>query len=356
MDAVVSTNTTIRPLDAGDSLQALTALLHHAYAALGAQGWNFTAVDQSVELTAKRVAGGGCLVAVAEDGSLVGTVTVRGPYRPEQEAWSLATPWYLRDDTAILSQFAVEPGCQGQGLGERLMDAAEAWAASQGYLHVALDTAEPAVHLQRRYTKRGYLQVGRTQWDGKTYASVLMVKALAHAPLKAALLRMAYYELWATRRLLKAVDVLSEAQYHQDTGLFFKSVHGTLNHLLVGQLLLWQPRFAEGTSPVMALNAEAEPERARLCQRLLDGAAHWPAVVAALDDARLSSGTLDYRTSKGEPASVPMAACLQHVFNHGTHHRGQITAALTALGQSGPELDLMHMLREWPGPKEISTP
>lgn len=346
---------TLRPLAATDSLQELTALLHKAYAALGAQGWNFTAVDQSVELTAKRVVGGGCLVAVDEGGRLVGTVNMRGPYRPEQDAWSLATPWYLRDETAILSQFAVDPDCQGQGLGARLMDAAEAWAAQRGYLHVALDTAEPAEPLQRRYAQRGYRTAGRTQWEGKTYASVLMAKALPHSPLRAALLRLAHYELWATRRLLKAVDGLSDAQYRQEGGLFFKSVHGTLNHLLVGQSLLWLPRFAEGSSPVMALNAEAEPDRARLRQRLLDGAARWPAVIAALDETRLCEGMLDYRTAQGEPASVPMAACLQHVFNHGTHHRGQISAALTALGQAGPELDLMHMLREWPQPKDTRT-
>lgn len=201
---------TLRPLAATDSLQELTALLHKAYAALGAQGWNFTAVDQSVELTAKRVAGGGCLVAVDEGGRLVGTVNMRGPYRPEQDAWSLATPWYLRDETAILSQFAVDPDCQGQGLGARLMEAAEAWAIQRGYLHVALDTAEPAEPLQRRYAQRGYRTVGRTQWEGKTYASVLMAKALPHSPLRAALLRLAHYELWATRRLLKAVDGLSD--------------------------------------------------------------------------------------------------------------------------------------------------
>ncbi|MCX2861536.1 GNAT family N-acetyltransferase [Paucibacter sp. PLA-PC-4] len=172
-----TTDITIRPLAAGDSIERLTALLHKAYAALGAQGWNFTAVDQSVELTAKRVAGGGCLVAEA-GGQLVGTVNMRGPYRPERDAWSLATPWYLREDTAILSQFAVDPDLQGRGLGERLMDAAEAWAVERGFAHVALDTAKPAQHLQRRYAKRGYAQVGEVQWDGKTYASVLMVKTL----------------------------------------------------------------------------------------------------------------------------------------------------------------------------------
>lgn len=168
----------IRVLSAQDSLSELTSLLHAAYASLGAQGWNFTAVDQPVELTAKRVSSGNCIVA-EQAGRLVGTVMVRPCYRPERDAWALNTPWYLRADTAILSQFAVHPDCQGQGLGERLMDAAESWALAQGFAHIALDTAKPAVHLQARYAKRGYRPVDEVQWDGKTYSSILMVKALA---------------------------------------------------------------------------------------------------------------------------------------------------------------------------------
>jgi GNAT superfamily N-acetyltransferase len=172
----------IRALAPTDCLNELTALLHKAYASLGAQGWNFTGVDQSVEVTAKRVATGHCLVARqggAMGGAMVGTVMVRGPYRPGVDAWYLDTPWYTRADTAILSQFAVNPQCQGQGLGARLMQAAEAWAAAQGMAHVALDTARPAEHLQRRYAASGYVPMCEIQWEGKNYASVLMVKTLA---------------------------------------------------------------------------------------------------------------------------------------------------------------------------------
>ncbi len=48
---------------------------------------------------------------------------------------------------------------------------------------------------------------------------------------------------------------------------------------------------------------------------------------------------------RGTPAVLPFAATLAHVFNHGTHHRGQITAALTALGQPCPSLDLVYFLQ-----------
>ena len=155
---------------------------------------------------------------------------------------------------------------------------------------------------------------------------------------------LARYNVWATARLLDAVRALPEDNYRRDVGLFFKSIHGTLNHLLVGEHLLWFVRFAEGRSPTVALNAEVEPDRARLDARLREGAARWAPLIASFSPGRWD-GTLDYTTMRGTAASLPFAATLAHVFNHGTHHRGQITAALTALGQPSPELDLVYFLQ-----------
>jgi uncharacterized damage-inducible protein DinB len=162
--------------------------------------------------------------------------------------------------------------------------------------------------------------------------------------LKAQLATLARYNLWATRRLYAHVDALSDADYRRDAGLFFGSVHGTLNHLLVGEHQLWLRRFADGLSPHVALDAEIESDRTRLRQRLIDGASAWGPLIDACDDMRLA-GTLDYTTTRGVPMSLPFAATLAHVFNHGTHHRGQISAALTAMGHACPELDLVWMLQ-----------
>ncbi len=169
----------IRPLQAADSLDALTALLHASYASLAAQGWNFTAVDQPVAVTRDRLTGAQGFVAELE-GRLVGTVAVRGP-KPAGEAYIADAPpaLYTTPGTAILSQLAVHPDCRGQGLAEQLIAAAEAWALAQGFTQIALDTAEPATALRRRYERRGYVTVGGVQWQGKTYASVLMAKPLA---------------------------------------------------------------------------------------------------------------------------------------------------------------------------------
>lgn len=156
---------------------------------------------------------------------------------------------------------------------------------------------------------------------------------------------LARYNVWATRRMLDAVNLLDDAAYRKDIGLFFTSIHGTLNHLLVGEHLIWYQRFAKGTSPMLTLDMEAEPMRVRLGQALTGGAANWQPLVASWPAKRLE-GKLSYTTTRGQAVSLPFAATLAHVFNHGTHHRGQITAALTALGQPCPALDLVGMLQE----------
>jgi uncharacterized damage-inducible protein DinB len=164
------------------------------------------------------------------------------------------------------------------------------------------------------------------------------------AALRAHLATLARYNLWATRRLAERVAALPEADYRRDAGLFFRSVHGTLNHLLVAEHHVWFPRFAEGRSPRLRLDDELEHDRARLAERLEAGARRWPAFVAALGPERLA-GTLSYVSTAGVPTALPFAATLAHVFNHGSHHRGQLSAALTAMGQPPPELDLVLMLQ-----------
>ncbi len=161
-------------------------------------------------------------------------------------------------------------------------------------------------------------------------------------------LQLARYNVWATRRLLDAVAMLPEADYRKDCGLFFKSVHGTLNHLLVGEHMVWYPRFARGVSPTLAqvrLDAEIEPDRDRLAQALKGSAANWLPLIESWPAERFG-GALAYSNMRGQAMSLPFAATLTHVFNHGTHHRGQITAALTACGLPAPELDLVYLLQE----------
>ena len=155
----------------------------------------------------------------------------------------------------------------------------------------------------------------------------------------------AAHHLWATERLLGGhIEPLPEADYRADVRLFFKSIHRTLNHLLVAERI-WQPRFMENVSPRLSLDAELFTERTPLLAELQTAARRWGEWLSTLEPAALD-GDLHYTRSDGQQTVVPKAASLGHVFNHGTHHRGQITAALTALGHEAPELDWVRQLQQ----------
>jgi uncharacterized damage-inducible protein DinB len=157
-------------------------------------------------------------------------------------------------------------------------------------------------------------------------------------------LMLARYNVWATERLLdRHVVTLSDAEYRRDVGLFFKSVHGTLNHLLVAERGLWFERFVNGSSPKRKLNEEVHTGREPLDSALRDAVRAWLPAIEAWDQERFDT-PLTYTSTGGVTRAVPFAAALTHVFNHGTHHRGQISAAITALGHPGPELDLLFMV------------
>jgi len=163
--------TEIRPVRPSDSIEALTDLLHRAYADLGAMGLNYTAVDQSTSVTAERIASGHCLVAV-DASALIGTIVVQ---RARADS---SCEFFRKAGVAIAHQFAVAPEYQKRGLGSRLLDCAEAWGRACEHREIAVDTAEPARHLISFYERRGYRHVGYVQWEGKVYRSVVMSKNL----------------------------------------------------------------------------------------------------------------------------------------------------------------------------------
>lgn len=156
---------------------------------------------------------------------------------------------------------------------------------------------------------------------------------------------LARYNIWATIRLNQNLALISDEDFYKDCGLFFKSISGTLNHLLVGEHYLWFSRFTAGSSPQLALNHIAITDRKTILSELNSRAENWLDYLDQLDSQQLSSD-LNYISSRGEAICLPFSSTLVHVFNHGTHHRGQITASLSAMGYPCPELDLIYMLVE----------
>jgi uncharacterized damage-inducible protein DinB len=153
------------------------------------------------------------------------------------------------------------------------------------------------------------------------------------------------YNAWANERLYDAASRLSDADYRVDQGAFFKSMHGTLNHILVADRI-WMHRFTgEGDLPPSLdaiLYEEFEP--LRNARRVED--ARIAAYVGDLTDADVASD-IRYSTIV-QPATVvqPLSSALSHVFNHQTHHRGQAHCLLTKLAGEAPSLDLILYQRQ----------
>lgn len=161
----------IRPFSSTDSIVEITFLLHRAYARLGDMGLNYTAVDQSTDVTAKRMSGGQCFIA-EWSGALAGTIVAQPTYKTNE------CEYFTRPGVAAAHQFAVEPSLQGHGIGRALLTAAETWALEGGFHEIAMDTAEQATHLIELYEGLGYRRVSWVQWSGKVYRSVVLSKRL----------------------------------------------------------------------------------------------------------------------------------------------------------------------------------
>lgn len=149
-------------------------MLHAAYRELLDRGLNYTAAAQGVETTESRIRHAAICWVVREANGLIGTIAYYDRNRDKSEPY-----WYGREDVGYFGQFAVDPARQRSGLGSELIALAESRAAADGKRELACDTAAPADRLIHFYETRGYRVVGRHQWPGKTYESVVLSKHLA---------------------------------------------------------------------------------------------------------------------------------------------------------------------------------
>jgi uncharacterized damage-inducible protein DinB len=156
---------------------------------------------------------------------------------------------------------------------------------------------------------------------------------------------MANYNQWANARLFQMAGKLEEPLYRKDVGAYFRSLHGTLNHLLVADRIWMRRLTGTGDHPdkLNALLFEDLPSlhaaRAAEDKRII-------AFVQSLDEPAFEE-VCDYRTLTGTAQRQRRREILAHLFNHETHHRGQAHAILTVLGIAEPEpLDLLILLRD----------
>lgn len=147
------------------------------------------------------------------------------------------------------------------------------------------------------------------------------------------------YNAWANRRLYDTVAGLTEAERNQDLRAFFRSITGTLNHLVVTDTL-WLDRIEGRLASFDRLDACPFPDFTELRAVRADLDARLIALAAGLELERLEA-PLYFTTTAGLPRAQPLASVLAHVINHETHHRGQVSDLVSRLGHETPVLDMM---------------
>jgi uncharacterized damage-inducible protein DinB len=156
----------------------------------------------------------------------------------------------------------------------------------------------------------------------------------------------ARYNRLANETLYAACDRLNDAEYRRETGAFFGSVHGTLNHLLLGDTI-WMTRFEGGSHPSTGLDTILFErfDDLRAARRRMDGRIE--RFFAGLPPG-FANGSVRYVNNSGFETEDPLAVILPHFFNHQTHHRAQVHTLLSQLGHQPPVLDLHRVLRPDP--------
>ena len=156
----------------------------------------------------------------------------------------------------------------------------------------------------------------------------------------------ARYNRLANETLYAACAGLSGAEYRRDLGAFFGSVHGTLNHLLVGDTI-WMARFEGGSHPSTNLDAVLfeKFDALREAREQMDRRIEFFFSALPADFAR---GSVRYVNNAGFTSEDPLEVILPHFFNHQTHHRAQANTLLSQLGHKPPVLDLHRVLRPNP--------
>lgn len=159
---------------------------------------------------------------------------------------------------------------------------------------------------------------------------------------------MAEYGAWMNGHMLDLCGGLSEEARRRDMGAFFKSVHGTFDHIVFGDVA-WMGRFtgsAMPAKPAGEITFESWPDldaaRRALDQRIIAWAGS--VTVAWLTEPMTYTSGIDGRTR-----TLPRWVLVTHMFNHGTHHRGQLSTLMKQLGVDPGTTDLPWLPRLYDG-------
>lgn len=164
------------------------------------------------------------------------------------------------------------------------------------------------------------------------------------------------YNLLMNQRIYGAASRLSDIELNRDSGAFFRSIIGTLNHIIVGDII-WLKRFSNHPSSEHALSyisqlnspktldsllyrelAQLEIERVKLDNIIIQ----WINGLSAQD----IKDSITYHNMAGTQCHKPFASLISHLFLHQVHHRGQVTTLLAQLDVNFGDTDLIEIIHD----------
>src|SRR5437867_4871357 len=151
------------------------------------------------------------------------------------------------------------------------------------------------------------------------------------------------YHYWARDRVLTAAEALGAEQFTRDLGSSFRSVRDTLAHTYAAEWA-WYSRW-QGQSPTSLLGYDQFADVASLRAVWSAHEVKMRSFLEQLGEAGIGR-VIEYKLRSGEPGWSPYWQMLQHVVNHASYHRGQVTTMLRQLGAGPPKaMDLIAFYR-----------
>ncbi|HEV3141422.1 MAG TPA: DinB family protein [Vicinamibacterales bacterium] len=160
-----------------------------------------------------------------------------------------------------------------------------------------------------------------------------------HADLKT----MLDFHYWARDRLFEALEPLTPEQYNRDLGSSFKSIRDTATHTYAAEWA-WHERW-QGRSPASLIPSDRFTDLAALGAAWSGSERNIRAFVGALDDYGINR-VIEYKLLGGADGASPIWQMVQHVVNHASYHRGQVTTMLRQIGaQPAKSMDMIAYYR-----------
>jgi uncharacterized damage-inducible protein DinB len=166
---------------------------------------------------------------------------------------------------------------------------------------------------------------------------------------------LAAYNRWMNDKLYAACAELSDEERKADRKAFFKSIHGTLNHILLADRV-WFGRFVGRPFKVRSLDQELYADFGELRAERVAFDQDIEGWAQSVTDQQLAGKLRFVSIVKPQPLECDLWVCVTHFFNHQTHHRGQVTTLLSQCGKDYGITDLIWMPELRPVDEQAARP